>query len=165
MRVFVKLFGFILFWIICLSGCVSRYVPLDLVRPLSGDCDDYAQFSVSIIKQRDLGFSKRATISIAAFSVGDEAKSDLLYAKYKPIFEIVYADYQINDLGIRAAGKIFCAHQLTKSWLPLVNEEYQIVADVVRLCQYANAAEIDMQNCILARALGKPDPELERPPV
>lgn len=157
--------GFILLWMISLAGCVSRYTPLELVRPLSGDCDDYAKFSVSIIKQRDQGFSKRATINIAAFSVGSEENRALLYAKYKPIFEIVYADYQINHVGIRAAGRIFCSHQLTKSWLPLVNEEYKKVAEVVHLCQYANAAEVDMQNCILARALGKPDPELERPPV
>lgn len=148
-----------------ISGCVSRYRPLDLVRPLSGDCNDYAQFSVSIIKQRDQGFSKRATVNIAGFSVGDEEKRKLLYAEYKPIFEIVYADYMIEAPGIRAAGRVFCEHELKKSWLPLVTEHYKTAADIIRLCQDANDAESDMELCILARAKGKPDPELEKPPV
>lgn len=155
----------ILLCLTSLSGCVSRYPPLDPVRPLSGDCNDYAQFSVSIIKQRDQGFSKRATINIAGFSVGDQANRDLLYAEYKPIFEIVYADYMIKSSGIRAAGRVFCEHQLRKSWLPLVTERYKVAAEIIRLCQNANDAESDMELCILARAKGKPSPELEKPPV
>jgi hypothetical protein len=151
--------------LVSLSACVSRYQPLDRIRPLSGSCDDYAKFSVSIIKQRDQGFSKRASINIAAFSVGSEENRELLYTEYKPIFEIVYADYQIRPVGIRAAGRVLCDHQLTLSWLPLLNENYKNVAEVVRLCQDANDAEVDMAQCILARARGKPDPELEKPPV
>ena len=135
------------------------------MHPLSGDCDDYAQFSVAIMKQRDQGFSKRATINIAAFSVGSEANRKLLFTKYKSIFEIIYADYQIKASGIRAAGKVFCEHNLTSSWAPLVNENYNDAAEVVRLCERANDAEVDMALCILARAQGKPDPELEKPPV
>jgi len=146
-------------------GCVARFPPLKHVRPLSGNCDDYAQFSVSIIKQRDQGFSKRATINIAGFSVGNEENRKLLFAEYKPIFEIVYADYQIRSSGIRAAGRVFCEHKLTTSWLPLVNENYKDAAEIVRLCQGANDAEVDMALCILARARGKPDPELEKPPA
>ena len=152
-------------WMTSMAGCVSRYTPLEHVRPLSGSCDDFAQFSVSIIKQRDQGFSKRATINIAGFSVGNEKSRELLYVEYKPIFEIVHADYMIRPQGIRAAGRVLCEHQLTKSWLPLVNEQYKAVAEVVRMCQNANDAEVDMQLCILARAQGKPDPELEKPPV
>lgn len=155
----------ILLSLACLTSCVSRYMPLKHVRPLSGECHDYAQFSVSIIKQRDQGFSKRATINIASFSVGSEENRALLYEKYKPIFEIVYADYQIKSEGIQAAGEVICSHQLTGLWAPLVNEDYKAAAKVVRLCQSANFAEVDMRNCILARALGKPDPELEQPPI
>jgi hypothetical protein len=151
--------------LISLSGCVSRYTPLKHVKPLSGKCDDYAEFSVAIIKQRDQGFTKRATINIASFSVGNSVNRDMLYRKYKPIFEIVYADYQIRTPAIRATGRVLCDHQLTKSWSLLINENYKQVAEIVRLCQDANFAEVDMSRCILARAQGKPDPDLEKPPV
>jgi len=146
-------------------GCVSQYPPLEYVHPLSAKCDDYAQFSVSILKQRDQGFSKRAAISIAGFSVSSEEDRKLLLAKYMQIFEIVYADYQIRSSGIRAAGKVFCDHDLMKSWLLLVNENYTAVAEIIRLCQKQNDAEVDMSLCILAVARGTPNSELEKPPA
>lgn len=147
------------------AGCVARYPPLDHVHPLSKSCNDYARFAVSIIKQREQGFSKRATVNIAGFSVGNsEEQRAMLYARYKPIFEIIYADYHIYEEGIRAAGLAICEQQLTKNWSLLVEEDYKAAADVIHLCQDANASEVDMKNCILARASGKPDPELERPP-
>ncbi|MGD8926394.1 MAG: hypothetical protein PVG20_06075 [Thioalkalispiraceae bacterium] len=120
---------------------------------------------MSIIKQRDQGFTKRATISITEYSVGNEHNRELLYKEYKPIFEIVYADYQIKTAGIRAAGRVFCDHQLMKSWSPLVNEQYKKVAAVIRHCQNNNDAEVDMAECILASSQAKPDPDLEKPPV
>ena len=148
-----------------LTACVSEYPPLKQIHPLSGSCDDYAEFSVSIIKQRDQGFTKRATISITEYSVGNEHNRQLLYNTYKPIFEIVYADYQIRTTAIRAAGRVFCRHQLANSWSPLVKEQYKKVAAVIRHCQNTNDAEVDMAECILASSKEKPATDLEKPPV
>jgi len=147
-----------------LTSCVSKYPPLKHIEPLSGKCEDYADFSVAIIKQRDQGFSKRATVNIASFSAGSQVNRELLYATYKPIFEIIYADYLIKAPAIKATGRVICKYQLTKTWPLLASEEYKLVAEIVRLCQDANFAEVDMGECILARARGKPDPELEKPP-
>ena len=110
-----------------MTGCVSRYPPLKHVKPLSGKCEDYAEFAVAIIKQRDQGFSKRATINIASFSAGSQVNRELLYAEYKPIFEIVYADYQISTPAIRATGRVICDNQLTKTWPLLINEDFKQV--------------------------------------
>lgn len=152
-------------WISSLTGCVSRYTPLVPARPLSDDCNDYARFSVSILKRRDQGLSKQAAINLSGLSVGREKDRELLYAKYKPIFEIAYADFLITSSGIRAAGKVFCVHNLTTSWLPLMNENYKNVAEVVHLCQRENDAEVDMEICILAKAQARLAPKLEKPPA
>ena len=75
--------------LISIQACVSRYKPLKKVRPLSGSCEDYVLFSDSLTKQRDQGFSKRATINISGFSVGSEANKQLLYQEY-PTEESAY---------------------------------------------------------------------------
>ncbi len=148
-----------------LSGCVSRYTPLEPLRPLSGGCNDYARFSVSILERRDQGLSKRAAINFLGFSVTGEKNRELLNVKYKAIFEIAYADFLITKPGIRAAGKVFCVHKLTTSWLALINGNYNNVAEIVHRCQRENDAEVDMEDCILAKAQARPARKLEKPPA
>lgn len=62
-----------------LSACVSRDDPVERVNPLSGDCADYAAFSRALAVQRDNGFTKRATMNIAAYSVANERHREILF--------------------------------------------------------------------------------------
>lgn len=135
-------------------GCVSKYPPLKPVQPLSGNCEDYADFSLAILKQRDQGFTKRAATSIAGFAVNGESKRRYLYQLYKPVIEIVFADYQVKDKGIHAAGKILCEHKLTESWPLLINQQYSDAAKIVVSCQNSNYSEVDIENCLLTMIKG-----------
>jgi hypothetical protein len=147
-----------------MAGCVSRYRPLNHIHPLSGKCDDFERFSEAILKHRDQGFTKRATTNFTVLYVDNEKKRQQLLEKYRPIIEIVYAEYLINAAGIRATARATCEHQLLTAWPALANEDYRSVADTAYQCQLANLAETDIRRCVLARARGIHDPELERPP-
>lgn len=153
----------LIFFLVGTSGCVSRYTPLKKINPLSGDCEDYAEFSVAILRQRDQGFTKRATISITGYSVGDEDVRKVLYHRYQPMFGILFADYLINDMTARAAGRTICRHQLAESWSLLINQDYHNAAEIVRDCQKANFSEVDIGKCLLTQIKG--DDNLEAPPV
>ena len=147
-----------------MSGCVGRYRPLNHIYPLSGKCSDYERFSEAILKHREQGFTKRATTNFAVLYVDGEKKREQLLEKYRPIVEIIYTEYLIDAEGIRATARTICEHQLRSTWPALANEDYKTVADVAYQCQLVNQAETDIRDCILARARGIHDPELEEPP-
>jgi len=149
-RITSKLYYLILFiLIVSLVACVSRIRPLKKIRPLSGLCEDYILFSDSLTKQRDLGFSKRATISLAGFSVANEANRAVLLETYKPIIEIIYADFFLSVDAVTVFAKVQCENKLNKNWELLANRRYKDVAKTVRFCRIDNHSNVYMERCIL----------------
>jgi len=118
---------------------------------------------VAILKQRDQGFTKRATVSIAGFSVGSEENRKTLYKEYKPMIEVIFADYLIKTMSARATGRTVCKHKLAQSWDLLINEQYKEVAGIVRVCQRDNDAEVDIEECLLTQVKGGSN--LDVPPI
>ena len=136
-------------------ACVSRYTPLKKIRPLSGSCEDYIRFSDSLTKQREQGLSKRATINIAGFSVGSEENKKLLYELYKPIIEIIYANFLVSVDSVKVFAGVQCEHQLDKSWVLLATGQYRAVAKIIRFCRKDNHSDEFMALCILDAAKGR----------
>ena len=99
-----------------LSACVSRYVRVDDVHPLSDKCKDYAAFSRALAKQRDSGFTKGATMSMASYSVGNERDRKILYERYQTIADILYEDLLIDPDSATLMGKIICEQRQRQSW-------------------------------------------------
>lgn len=142
--VFLTLFG---------SGsCVSRYEPLPEIKPLSGTCRDYVLFSTSLVKQRDHGLSKRAAISIAGFALGSEQKKHIMYERYKPVIETIYADFLLPQKAVEVFAKVQCEHQLDKNWRLLINEQYAEAARTIRFCRQDNFLDSLMEKCLLQAA-------------
>ena len=150
--------------LLSLSACVSRYKPLKKIRPLSGECEDYILFSDSLTKQRDQGFSKRATINIAGFSVGGEQNKELLYKEYKPIIETIYENYLLSVSAVKIFAKVQCEHDLEKNWDLLANEHYKEVADVIRACRRHNETDENVEKCLILSMQGKSYKEPLGPP-
>jgi len=150
--------------IISLSACVSRYKPLKKIRPLSGDCEDYILFSDSLTKQRDQGFSKRATINISGFSVGSEANKELLYQRYKPIIEMIYANYLLSVSAVKIFAKVQCEHDMARNWELLAKEKYKQASDIIRSCRKYNEADENMEKCLILSMQGKSFKEPLAPP-
>jgi len=151
-------------FILSLSACVSRYTPLERIRPLSGQCEDYILFSDSLTKQRDQGFSKRATINISGFSVGGVQNKELLYKTYKPIIETIYANYLLSVSAVKIFAKVQCEHDLEKNWDLLAQEKYKEVADVIRACRRYNEEDDNVEKCLILSMQGKSYKEPLGPP-
>ncbi len=147
-----------------LSACVSRYKPLKTIKPLSGLCEDYILFSVSLTKQRDHGFSKRATINISGFSVGSEANKELLYQLYKPVIETIYANFLLSVSAVKVFAKVQCEHNMEQNWPLLVNGLYKQAANVIRTCRYHNELDENMEKCLILSMQGKSFREPPGPP-
>lgn len=141
--------------IIITSACVSRYTPLERIRPLSGTCEDYILFSDSLTKTRDHGFSRQATISIAGYSVGSNAKKELLYQQYKPIIETIYANYLLSVSAVMVFAKVQCEHDMEKNWPLLAGGYYKQAADVIRECRRNNTIDENMEKCLVLSMQGK----------
>ena len=125
------------------------------IRPLSGECEDYILFSDSLTKQRDQGFSKRATINIAGFSVGSVENKELLYKAYKPIIETIYANYLVSVSAVKVFAKVQCEHDLEKNWELLASEKYKEVANIIRFCRRHNESDENMEKCLIFSMQGK----------
>ncbi len=121
-------------------------------------------FSVSLTKQRDQGFSKRATINISGFSVGSDANKKLLYQQYKPIIETIYANYLLSVNAVKIFAKVQCEHDLEKNWDLLANEQYKKVADVIRACRRYNELDEIVEKCLILSMQGKNFNEPLEPP-
>ncbi len=155
---------FVLSMIISMQACVSRYKPLKTIRPLSGDCEDYILFSDSLTKQRDQGFSKRATINISGFSVGSQTNKELLYKEYKPIIETIYANYLLSVSAVKVFAKVQCEHDMEKNWDILAKGQYKQAADVIRACRRHNETDENMEKCLISSMQGKSFKQPLEPP-
>jgi len=147
-----------------LTSCVSRYTPLERIRPLSGTCKDYILFSDSLTKQRDQGFTKRATINISGYAVGSKANKELLYNVYKPIIETIFADYLLSISAVKIFAKVQCEHDMEKNWPLLAQEHYRQVAKVIRTCRKQNIEDDNMEKCLILSMQGKTFKEPVWPP-
>jgi len=163
-RTIIKNSIFILAVSLILTSCVSRYTPLERIRPLSGTCKDYILFSVSLTKQRDQGFTKRATINISGYAVGSKANKELLYDVYKPIIETIFADYLLSVSAIKIFAKVQCEHDMQKNWPLLAQEHYKQVANVIRICRKQNIENDNMEKCLIFSMQGKTFKEPLWPP-
>lgn len=130
------------------TACVSRYTPLKPLHPLSGLCEDYAEFSVVLLKQRDQGFSKQASMNIAIYSTGGEQNRAAMTRLYRPVLEILYAEFLLNSTATWASAKLFCEQKLLQSWSPLVNGHYQQAAAVIFACQRHATSETEIETCL-----------------
>lgn len=142
-------------FIFSLSACVTRYKPLERIYPLSGNCKDYILFSDSLTKQRDLGFSKRATINISGFSVGSKANKEELYREYKPVIEIIYANYLLSVSAVKVFAKVQCERDMEKNWPLLAQGLYKQVSDEIRTCRKNNNSDEYMEQCLILIMQGK----------
>lgn len=133
------------------AGCVSRYSPLEPIDPLSGQCRDYAAFSKALAVQRDHGFTKRATLSMAGYSVGGQENQGYLIRHYKTVSEIIFTDYLIRPASIQIFGRIVCEQRKQQTWVVLGETDYKPVSEIIRFCQNDNFSEPDTEQCIKAR--------------
>jgi hypothetical protein len=133
-----------------LSACVSRYDRVDDVHPLSDECKDYAAFSKAIAKQRDNGFTKRATMSMFSASVGNRHDSDIIYERYQTITDIAYEDLLINPDSIKVMGKIICEQRQAGTWHPLQPDDIRPVTVMLRACRKTSLTPVEMEDCIIA---------------
>ena len=134
------------------------------IYPLSGKCEDYILFSDSLTKQRDLGFSKRATINLAGFSVGSKANKEILYREYKPIIETIYANYLLSVSAVIVFAKVQCERDMEKNWPLLALGQYKQVASVIRACRKDNNSDEYMEKCLILAMQGKRFKDFDRPP-
>jgi hypothetical protein len=151
--------------IVLLSACVSRYDRVDDVHPLSDECKDYAAFSKAIAKQRDNGFTKRATMSMFSASSGNRHDSDIIYERYQTITDIAYEDLLINPESIKVMGKIICEQRQAGSWHPLQPDDIQPVTVMIRSCRKTSLNPTEMEACIIANLQAYWGKDLTAPPV
>ena len=148
-----------------LSACVSRYDPVDDVHPLSDECKDYAAFSRALAKQRDNGFTKRATMSMAGYSAGNEQDRQRLYARYQTVADILFADRLIDPDSAKVLGKVICEQKQANTWRPLKSGEIPQVAAMVRTCRADNITLVEMESCLLDSLKSDWHPDLATPPM
>jgi len=159
-----SIFLLLLSLFLSLSSCVTRYTPLERIRPLSGKCKDYILFSDSLTKQRDQGFTKRATINISGYAVGSKANKELLYQMYKPIIETIFADYLLSVSAIKIFAKVQCEHDMEKNWPLLAQGQYKQAASVIRTCRKKTNDDENMEKCLIFSMQGKSFTESVWPP-
>ena len=134
-----------------LPACVSRYDRVDDVHPLSSECKDYAAFSKALAKQRDNGFSKRATMSMAGDSVGNMQDREILQQRYQTISDIVFAERLIDPDTAKVMGKIICEQKQQATWHELQDDDIPAVTAMIRTCRQNNITLVEVEACIIDR--------------
>ncbi len=135
-------------YIVC-TACVSRYDPVEPINPLSGECRDYAGFSRALAVQRDHGFTRGATLSMAGYSVGSQQNREILYRQYKTVFDLIFTEYRISPVTAGVLGKVVCQQRRLQQWQELVSTDYKPVTTMILHCQQDNLAEVDREDCLV----------------
>lgn len=154
----------ILFSLAILTACVSRYDRVDDVHPLSSECKDYAAFSKALAKQRDNGFTRRATMSMAGYSVGNKQNRETLYERYQTITDMIFEDYMIDPDSAKVMGKIICEQRQAGTWQIPVDADIPEMASRLRYCRAYNAALVDVEQCMVSRLQQYWQRDLAMPP-
>jgi hypothetical protein len=148
-----------------LPACVSRYDRVDDVYPLSDECKDYSAFSRALAKQRDNGFTKRATMSMAGYSVANAEDRKVLYERYQTVADILFEDLLIDPDSAKVIGKVICEQKQQHTWQPIKSNDIPEVAAMVRSCRKVNITLVEMETCIVDRLNNYWRPDLATPPM
>ena len=134
-----------------LSACVSRYDPVEKVNPLSGDCQDYAAFSRALAVQRDNGFTKRATMNIAAYSIAGERHREILYTQYKVMLDLIFADRFVEPDSIKVMGNVVCEQRQRGEWKEPQDHDLPALGGFIKTCRNENLSIPEMETCIVTQ--------------
>ena len=148
-----------------LPACVSRYDRVDDVHPLSDECKDFSAFSRALAKQRDNGFTKRATMSMAGYSAGNAQDRKILFERYQTVADILFEDHLIDPDSAKVIGKVICEQKQRQTWQPLKSDDIPQVAAMVRSCRKANITLVEMEDCLVANLKDYWHDDLATPPM
>lgn len=134
---------------LCLSACVSRYDPVPKIDPLSGECEDFAGFSRALAVQRDNGFTKKATMNIAAYSIASERHREILYQRYSMMLDLIYADRFVDPDSIRIMGSVVCEQQQRGRWREPQERDLPALAGFIKLCRKNTLSIPETEHCLV----------------
>lgn len=156
--------AYVLTLLAVLTACVSRYDRVDDVHPLSSECKDYAAFSKALAKQRDNGFTRRATMSMAGYSVGSQQNRETLHRRYQTIADMVFEDYMIDPDSAKVMGKIICEQTQAGIWREPADDDISEMSGILRLCRTQSYTLVETEQCMTERMQQYWQRDLTTPP-